>query len=127
MIIADTDVLIDFLHGQSPSADRVAQEIGAGLRTTVVTVFELLSGARTARQQSLAAELLAAVPALPLDQDSAVRAARLHRTLEETGDMIGMADSLIAGIVLRNGGRLLTRNRKHFERVPGLELVALTP
>jgi predicted nucleic acid-binding protein len=31
-----------------------------------------------------------------------------------------MADSLIAGIVLVRGGRLLTRNQRHFERVAGL-------
>jgi len=35
-----------------------------------------------------------------------------------------MGDSLIAGIVLANGGTLLTGNRKHFERVPGLKLSA---
>jgi predicted nucleic acid-binding protein len=33
-----------------------------------------------------------------------------------------MADSLIAGIVTSNGGALLTRNRRHFERVPGMRL-----
>jgi predicted nucleic acid-binding protein len=35
---------------------------------------------------------------------------------------IGMADSLIAGIVVAHHGVLLTRNRRHFERVPGLSL-----
>jgi predicted nucleic acid-binding protein len=33
-----------------------------------------------------------------------------------------MADSLIAGIVVAHSGVLLTRNRRHFERVPGLSL-----
>jgi predicted nucleic acid-binding protein len=33
-----------------------------------------------------------------------------------------MADSLIAGIVTSSAGTLLTRNRRHFERVPGLRL-----
>jgi predicted nucleic acid-binding protein len=32
---------------------------------------------------------------------------------------IGMGDILIAGIVLAQGGTLLTRNRRHFERIPG--------
>lgn len=35
-----------------------------------------------------------------------------------------MADSLIAGIVLTAGAMLLTRNRRHFERVAGLRLAA---
>lgn len=38
---------------------------------------------------------------------------------------IGTADYLIAGIVLANRGILLTRNRDHFERVPGLTLGTL--
>jgi tRNA(fMet)-specific endonuclease VapC len=42
--------------------------------------------------------------------------------VERSGNPIGMADSLIAGIVTSNGAPLLTRNRRHFERVPGLKL-----
>jgi predicted nucleic acid-binding protein len=42
--------------------------------------------------------------------------------LERDGVGIGMGDSLIAGIVLVHDGILLTRNRRHFERVPGLTL-----
>jgi predicted nucleic acid-binding protein len=38
---------------------------------------------------------------------------------------MGMADSLISGIVLQNGMGLLTRNRRHFERVAGLRLAEL--
>jgi len=34
----------------------------------------------------------------------------------------GKNDSLIAGIVLHHGGTLLTRNRRHLERVEGLRV-----
>jgi predicted nucleic acid-binding protein len=47
----------------------------------------------------------------------------VRRDLQKAGVPIGMADSLIAGIVLEHGGRLLTRNQRHFERVEGLPLV----
>jgi tRNA(fMet)-specific endonuclease VapC len=123
MMIADTDVLIDFLRGREPFASRVALEIESGsLKTTSVTRFELQSGARTKREVELIGGLLAAIPTLPLDADSADRAAEARRSLERSGTPIGMADSLIAGIVLANAGTLLTGNRKHFERVPGLKL-----
>jgi tRNA(fMet)-specific endonuclease VapC len=49
-------------------------------------------------------------------------ASEIRRSLERSGNPIGMADSLVAGIVTRNGGTLLTRNRRHFERVPGIRL-----
>ncbi len=52
MTLADTDVLIDFLAGREPTAERVARELESGtLWTTVITRFEMLSGARSARDQ----------------------------------------------------------------------------
>jgi tRNA(fMet)-specific endonuclease VapC len=123
MIVADTDVLIDFLEGRSPVADRVALELDRGqLRTTVISRFELLAGARTSPRQKTVRELLAALPCLPLDEPAADRAAEVRRSLGRDGAGIGMGDSLIAGIVLAQEGILLTRNRGHFERVSGLSL-----
>ena len=46
----------------------------------------------------------------------------VRRALEKDGHEIGMGESLIAGIVLAANGVLLTRNRRHFERVEGLRL-----
>ena len=123
MMVADTDVLIDFLEGRSPAAERIALELDRGqLRTTVITRFELLAGAKTPRQLKLVGELLAALPSLPLDEPGADAAAEIRRLLERDGTGIGMAESLIARIVVVHQGVLLTRNRRHFERVPGLPL-----
>ncbi len=88
----------------------------------MITRFELLASAKTARQLKLVGELLAALPCLPLDEPGADAAAEIRRALERDGVGIGMADSLIAGIVVDNHAVLLTRNRRHFERVPGLAL-----
>jgi tRNA(fMet)-specific endonuclease VapC len=122
-IIADTDVLIDYLNGAEPAAARIALELEyGGLATTAVSRFELMAGAHSVRQQKLVRALLAAVPALPLDGESADRAADVRRTLEKQGTPIGMGDSLIAGIVLANHGVLLTRNTKRFEKVRGLRI-----
>jgi tRNA(fMet)-specific endonuclease VapC len=123
MMVADTDVLLDFLEGRAPAANRIALELNRGqLRTTVMTRFELLAGATTARQMRHVGELLVALPCLPLDEPAADAAAEIRRTLERDGVGIGMADSLIAGIVVTHHGVLLTWNRRHFERVPGLPL-----
>jgi predicted nucleic acid-binding protein len=70
----------------------------------------------------LVGELLAACPCLPLDEPGADTATEIRRILERDGVGIGMADSLIAGIVVTHHGVLLTRNRRPFERVPGLPL-----
>jgi tRNA(fMet)-specific endonuclease VapC len=123
MIVADTDVLIDFLAGREPAAGLVTRELDRGnLRTTVITRFEMLSGARGAREMRIVSELLDSIKIVPLDVSAADRAALVRRALERKGVGIGMADSLIAGIALHVGGTLLTRNRRHFERVEGLDL-----
>lgn len=124
MMLADTDVLIDFLAGRNPAADLVAVELDRGhLATTVISRFELLSRARSQKQERRIRELLDALPLLPVDWQAADRAAQVCRRLERKGASIGMGDSLIAGIVLSRNASLLTRNRRHFELVDDLELV----
>ncbi|MGH7480862.1 MAG: type II toxin-antitoxin system VapC family toxin, partial [Longimicrobiales bacterium] len=92
------------------------------LATTAITAFELRSGARAARVAEAIEALLGALEILPFDAASAERAAGARRALEARGETIGMADYLIAGVCLSRSADLLTRNRKHFERVPELVL-----
>lgn len=126
MIVADTDVLIDFLTDRGPAADRVAALLGAGsLATTAVGRFELQCGVRDEREERRVRDLLAALPVLPLDGAAADSAATVRRELRSRGEDIGMADSLIAGIALAAGAELLTRNRRRLTRVPSLRLAAL--
>lgn len=123
MMIADSDVLIDFLRGRDPGLGRIRIELRAGgLATTSVSAFELASGARTSKEQGKVQILLDALTILPVDARAADLAADVRRALEAAGQGIGMADYLIAGVCLAHEGTLLTRNRGHFERVPGLHV-----
>jgi len=121
VIVADTDVLIDALKGAEPSLGTVRKLLeGAGLATTAVTAFELLAGARIEHEQQEVENLIGGMTVLPVDLEAARRGAEVHRALRASGLAIGAADRLIAGIVLAQGGRLLTRNEREFARVPGL-------
>jgi tRNA(fMet)-specific endonuclease VapC len=127
MIVADTDVLIDFLAGKDPGSTAVARELESGsLATTAINRFELLAGGKTPRQRHAIGALLGALPTLAVTEASADAAAALHRDLGARGEAIGLADCLIAGVVLRQDAALLTRNTRHFERVEGLRLVDLS-
>ncbi len=126
MIVADSDVLIDALRGREPGARRVAEGLEAGtLATTAVSTFELLSGARSSKQRKVVEAMLAALPVLPLDQKAGEAAASLRLELEGQGQGIGMADYLIAGICVSRSASLLTRNRKHFQRIQALAFAEL--
>ncbi len=122
-VIADSDVLIDFLRGHGEGARRVAGELSArSLSTTAITAFELRSGAHSARQRNAVNTLLEAMTILSFGLEEARLAADIRQHLESDGRSIGMADYLIAAICLANDAVLLTRNRKHFERVKDLKL-----
>jgi tRNA(fMet)-specific endonuclease VapC len=126
LILADTDVLIDYLAGIEPIQAQIARYAEASrLQTTAVTCFELLSGAGVGKKGDAIRDLLHALTVLPLDREAATRAAEVRRALGGTGQPIGMGDSLIAGIALLHNVALFTRNRRHFERVPHLKLVDL--
>jgi tRNA(fMet)-specific endonuclease VapC len=124
LILADTDVLIDFLAGTHPAIEQVRSYAESDrLQTSAITCFELLSGAREGKRGDEVRRLVAVIPVLPLDRDAAARAAVVRQDLARSGLSIGMADSLIAGIALANDLPLLTRNRKHFAHIEGLELI----
>jgi len=100
MMVADSDVLIDYLRGHSPWAGRIRLEIATGhLATTAINSFELLSGAKSLAEQKKVSVLLSAMTVLGLSAESSERAAEARRALEMEGQGIGMADYLIAGVV----------------------------
>ena len=127
MIVADSDVLIDFLRGRGEGARRVAVELQTrSLATTSITAFEIRSGARTARQKKAIDTLLDAMTVLSFGPDEARIAADIRQQVETRGQPIGMADYLIAAVCVATDSFLLTRNPKHFERIEGLKLSGVT-
>jgi tRNA(fMet)-specific endonuclease VapC len=126
VIVVDSDVLIDALRGREPALSRVAAGLAdRTLVTTTISAFELRSGARSPEQLDAIDGLLGALPLLAFDDAASQAAGRCRRELETKGATIGMGDYLIAGICLSRGASLLTRNRKHFDRLPGLMLAKL--
>jgi predicted nucleic acid-binding protein len=128
VIIADSDVLIDALRGVEPVRTRVAEAIAGGaLATSAITVFELCTGARSPSEQASVDALLGPLSVLPLDGEVARVAAAVERGLLERGLRVGFADALIAATCLAAGAPLLTRNTRHFARIPGLCLEPMRP
>lgn len=124
MIVADSDVLIDFLRGYGDGARRVAEELASrSFATTSITAFELRSGAHSPKQRKAVDTLLAAMTILPFRAEEAEIAADIRKDFDGRGQTIGMADFLIAAVCIANQAELLTRNVKHFARVKDLKLV----
>ncbi len=125
MIVLDTDVLIGFLRGHAADVE-LLDELGAdkSVRTTCITAVELMVGARGRRDRAAIEIALERLRPLPLGEGASRLAGEVGRELRRRGQGIGMADTLIAGICLAHDAELPTRNPRHFERVPGLALLA---
>jgi len=124
-IVVDSDVLIDYFAGISPSAEAVDELLEADrLALTTLSVFELNCGVQS-RESANDIELLvdASRIVLRLSIESAKHAAQQFRQLRNSGDLIPTPDLLIAGCCLAADLPLLTRNRRHFSRIPQLELL----
>ncbi|MGH3931170.1 MAG: type II toxin-antitoxin system VapC family toxin [Pseudonocardiaceae bacterium] len=123
LVVADTDLVIDFLRGRGPGARLTRQLlVERRLRLTSVTGFELRVGADFLDRRDQILRLFRS-RTLALDLASALRAGEIAAGLRKAGAVIGLADCLQAGVCVRHGLPLATRNRKHFDRVEGLQLV----
>jgi predicted nucleic acid-binding protein len=109
-LLVDTDVLIDHLRG----AHRLSAA-GRRLGVSVVSRCELFAG-RDADDRLR--RFLAPFVDLKVDAAVAELAGRIRR---ESG--IATHDALIAATALTHDIPLLTRNRRHFDRVDGIRVI----
>lgn len=120
--VLDSDVLIDYLRGTGAGWEllrRIRDTLE--FKITAVTAFELALGKTFAQD---AAQALLAAPCLMLTREAGVRAGSLMRELRAAGAGIDVRDAMQAGICLHSEAPLITRNLRHFSRVPGLDVIA---
>ncbi len=70
--------------------------------------------------------MIAAFPPISFDLLAARAHARLWEELATAGLDAGAHDRLVAATAITAGWRVGTANVRHFDRVPGLDIVAIT-
>jgi tRNA(fMet)-specific endonuclease VapC len=125
MVCLDTDFLVAYLRKDSAAKTKLEEleSVQDPLHTTIINAFELYKGAYKSTKDSKAElarvdALLDAFFILMLDRDSARAAGALH----DKSNPIGESDLLIASIAMANKQTLITKNKRHFERIPGLQV-----
>lgn len=127
----DTSFVVDLLReqtkGVSGPARRLLDELeDEALALSVFVVCELEAGAARAarpdRERARIGEILASLPTVfPDDRFPATYGDLLNRLLS-AGHHISVMDLLIATAAVADGATLVTRNRRHFDRVPRLDV-----
>jgi tRNA(fMet)-specific endonuclease VapC len=126
MVCADTDFIADLDRGKKEAMTKLdeLEQNGETIYTTSITVAELYHGAystsNSARATSRIEKILSRFSILDLDYNSAKLWGELAETLKSNS--IGELDLFIASIASANKQTLVTRNVKHFDRVPGLQV-----
>lgn len=125
MILLDTDICIELLKGNKRILQRREQYDGP-IGVCFMTVAELYYGAEKSKEPSRNMDtidrLLLSLEIIHTDMSILRRFGRLKATLQKEGLPIADADLLIASATLEKAEKLITGNKKHFERIAGLEL-----
>jgi len=97
-----------------------------------ITASELLYGVHRAtpehraRREAFVEGVLVAFPPFPFDLLAARAHARLWAGLASSGIAVGAHDRLVAATAITAGWRVGAANVKHFERIPELDVLAIT-
>ncbi len=124
-MIADTSFVIDLLKGKKEALQKKEKiPPSEGVSTTTITIFELWSSARymTPSEEESIKEITEETTIETLTPESAKRAGIICSDLKKKGQEIDNEDCLIAAICLEKNKTLLTRNKEHFTRIPGLKV-----
>jgi tRNA(fMet)-specific endonuclease VapC len=126
--LLDTNVLSEVMKKRPDEGvmRRLRSERPSDLVTSVVCVSELRYGAARVSDtvtlwDRIAREVLSTIEALPLGAAEALRAGDVLADLEARGEPIGIEDVWIAATAMENRLIVVTRNLRHFERVPELK------
>jgi predicted nucleic acid-binding protein len=96
-------------------------EARSDLTCSVISVFELLGGCRSAKEQYEVLKHLARVEIIQVKSGDSADALRWYRDFH-LSQGIGFLDCFIAAAAARLGCTLHTLNTKHFRVVPGLHV-----
>jgi tRNA(fMet)-specific endonuclease VapC len=141
--LLDTTVFIDLERAVRPlpAANAMAEVSGRlegqlGLDEEVgiaaITASELLHGVHRAapehraRREAFVEAVIAAFPPLPFDLLAARAHARIWADLAAAGQDIGAHDRIVAAIGISAGWRIATANRRHFDRIAGLDVLTIS-
>ena len=126
MVCLDTSVLVALIRKDQAAMNelRAEAERGGTVSTTTINLCELYAGAYGSkapqRELQRVQDLLSHIGILDLDVGATKRYGELINDDVLKREQIGDFDLIIASIALQQNEKLITRNLKHFNRVPGL-------
>lgn len=130
--LLDTSVLVDLMRHKGPAEKFVASNIDEETTTSAICEAELNEGIYRESENNIPKRLEEKKKlfepfsqVIAFDSEQAEIAGKLRATLSIRQSPVGDIDILIASAALSQNATLVTENIKHFEKIPGLQVVSL--
>jgi predicted nucleic acid-binding protein len=123
VVLVDTSVWIEFFDRNNPSvrADLESLLRQGEVATAGLVLAELRRGCRSTPQVRVLLQAMEPLVFLEADRDCWLRAGELAAECSARGFQLGLADSLLAALAIRESASIFTLDRD-FERIPRLQL-----
>ena len=124
-MVIDSSIFIEYLRAAN-KANTTLQKLPdqSLLYVSSVTLYELYMGATTQAKWVDVQTITEDITVLSLDQAVAEKAALIYQQLKKANQLIEFRDIFIGATALVHQLPVLTKNGKHFQRIPGLNVTA---
>ena len=128
--LVDTDWVVSHQHGIAPVVQRMDELLPAGIGISILSLAELYDGILGSpdpggNERSLDTFLAAGIAIVNIDSAICRIFARERVRLRASGRLIPDFDLMIGATAMRHNLALLTNNRRHFQRLPGLHIISV--
>lgn len=129
MVCLDGDIIIEFLKNNKVILNKIndLQKNKKDISTTSINTFEVFRGFVNFKSDSLDRfnAFLSNLKIYNFNLSSSKKAAEIFEDLKSRGEILDLADIMIASIAITNNESFLTNNIAHFKRIPELKLLEI--
>jgi tRNA(fMet)-specific endonuclease VapC len=124
--LIDTDWVASYLNGRADAIQLLNSVAPSGIAISLITYGEIYDGIYHGKTPKAAErgflQFLRTATVLPLNRSIMKRFAQVRGDLRRAGQTIADTDVLIGATALHYQLELVTRNVRHFQRIPQLKL-----
>ena len=122
--MVDTSILIDYYRKTDKENSVWIKLVRQGYKFSIsaITKYEIFWGANE-DQLEFWQDVLKAITVIPFDEASVDKAVKINISLKRKRKQIAIADLFIAATAISHDLSFATFNKKHFDRIDGLNIV----
>ena len=124
-VLIDSCLFIDHLRARDKTSTLLADVLSRFVAHAISTVIQYeVEVGMTEFHQEQWNSILEKLTVLPFERKMVLHACEIKHGLKAKGQQIEIADLFIAATAVANDVPLATLNRKHFEQIDGLKIIA---